>query len=73
MSSVMITLSLSDGALSDDGRSDGMVIKSDRIDGILPQGLLMLTLGLAVGIDDNLGERIYAGETCGITLQLTPS
>jgi hypothetical protein len=43
MSSVMITLSLSDGALSDDGLSDGMVIKSDRIDGILPRGLPMLT------------------------------
>ena len=60
MLSVMIMLSLSDGALSDDGRSDGMVIKSDWIDGILPQGLLMLTLGLAVGIDDDLGEE-YMG------------
>ena len=46
---------LSDGGLSDDGLSDGMVIKSDRIDGILPRGLLMLTLGLAVGIDGDLG------------------
>lgn len=51
MSSVMITL----------GLSDGMVIKSDRTDGILP-------LGLAVGIDGDLGKGIYAGETCGITL-----
>ena len=51
MSSVMITLGLSDGALSDDGLSDGMVIKSDRIDGIQPRGVLIL-LGVAVGIDD---------------------
>jgi hypothetical protein len=35
VSSVMIML----------GLSDETVIKSDRIDGILPQGLLMLTLG----------------------------
>jgi hypothetical protein len=36
MSSVMITLGLSDGGLSDGGLSDSMVIKSERIDGILP-------------------------------------
>jgi hypothetical protein len=53
MSSVMITLGLSDG------------IKSEQIDGILPQGLLMLTLGLAVSIDDGLGKGTYAGEICG--------
>jgi hypothetical protein len=46
----MITLGLSDCGLSDDGLSDGMIIKSDRIDGVLPQGLLTLTLGLAVGM-----------------------
>jgi hypothetical protein len=33
---VMITLGLSDGGLSDGGLSDGMVIKSERIDEILP-------------------------------------
>jgi hypothetical protein len=66
----MSTLGLSDGGLSDDGLSDGTVIKSDRIDGILPRGLLMLTLGLAVGIDGDLGKGTYAGETCGVTLSL---
>jgi hypothetical protein len=66
MSSVMITLGLSDGALSDDGLSDGMVIKSDRIDGVPPRGLLMLTLGLAV----DLGKGTYAGGICGVTLSL---
>ena len=70
MSSVMITLGLSDGVLSDDGLSDGMVIKSDRIDGVLPRGLLMLTLGLAVGIDGDLGKGTYAGGICGVTLSL---
>ena len=70
MSSVMITLGLSDGGLSDDALSDGMVIKSDRIDGILPRGLLMLTLRLAVGIDGDLGKGTYAGEICGVTLSL---
>jgi hypothetical protein len=65
MSSVIITLGLSDGGLS-----DGMVIKSERIDGILPRGLVMLTLGLAVSIDSNegdLGRGICAGEIYGIT------
>jgi len=60
MSSVMITLDL----------SDGMVIKSERIDGMPPQGLLMLTLGLAVGIDGDLCKGIYASEICGVTLSL---
>jgi hypothetical protein len=36
MTAVMITLGLSDGGLSDGGLSDGMVIKSERIDEILP-------------------------------------
>jgi hypothetical protein len=36
MSSVMITLGLSDDGLSDSVLSDGMVIKSERIDGTLP-------------------------------------
>ncbi len=57
----MIMLDLSDGGLSDDGLSDGMVIKLDQIDEILPRGLLMLTLGLAVGIDGDLGKGTYAG------------
>ena len=70
MLSVMITLGLSDGGLSDDGLSDGMVIKSDRIDGVLPRGLLMLTLALAVGIDGDLGKRTYAGGICGVELSL---
>jgi hypothetical protein len=56
MSHVMITLGLSDGING---------IKSEWIDGILPRGLLMLTLGLAVGIDDGLGKGTYAGEICG--------
>jgi hypothetical protein len=51
MSSVMMTLGLSDGGLSDD-----MVINLERIDGILPRGLVMLTLGLAVDIDTNDGD-----------------
>jgi hypothetical protein len=68
MSSVMITLGLSDDDLSDGGLSDGMVIKSERVDGILPRGLLMLTLALAVGIDSNLDKGAYAGEICGVTL-----
>jgi hypothetical protein len=70
MSSVMIMLGLSGGGLSDDGFSEGMVIKSDRIDGIPPRGLLMLSLGLAVDIDGDLGEGRYAGEICGLTLSL---
>jgi len=69
MSSVIITLGLSNGGLSDGGR-DGMVIKSERIDGILPRGLLMLTLKLAVGIDGDLGKGTYAGEICGVTVSL---
>ena len=67
MSSAMITPGLSDDNLSDGGLSDGMVIKSERIDGILPRGLLRLTLGLAV---DDLGKGTYAGEICEVTLRL---
>jgi hypothetical protein len=62
MSSVMVTLGLSDGGLS-----DGMVIKSERLDGILPRGLVMLTI--AVGNDNNEGDLdrgICAGEICRI-------
>ena len=70
MSSVMITLGLSDDDLSDGGLSDGMVIKSERIDGIPPRGLLTLTLGLAVDIDGDLGKGTYAGEICEVTLRL---
>ena len=70
ISSVMITLGLSDVDLSDAGLSDGMVIKSERIDGIPPRGLLMLTLALAVGIDGDLGKGTYAGDICGVTLSL---
>jgi hypothetical protein len=58
MLSVMITLGLSDDDLSDGGLSDGMVIKSEWVDGILPRGLPMLTLALAVGIDSNLGKGV---------------
>jgi len=64
MSSVMITLGLSDGGLSDDGLSDGMVSKSEWMDGILPRGLVRLTLGLAVDIDGDLGRGTCAGEIC---------
>jgi hypothetical protein len=61
----MVTLGLSDGGPSEGGLSGGMVIKSERIDGILPRGLLMLTLRLAVGIDGDLGKGTYAGEIYG--------
>ena len=50
---------LSDGGISNGGLSNGMVIKSEQIDGVLPRGLLMLTLGLAIGIDDDLGKGTY--------------
>jgi hypothetical protein len=73
MSSVIITLGLSDDDLSDGGLSDGIVIKSERIDGVPPRGLLILTLGLAVGIDGDLGKGTYAGEICGVTLGLVTS
>jgi hypothetical protein len=66
MSSVMMTVGLSDGVSVDD-RSDGMVSNSEQIDGVLPRGLVMLTV--AVGIDNNegdLGRGICAGEICGI-------
>jgi hypothetical protein len=69
MSSVIMTLGLSDGALSDGALSDGMVTKSD-IDGILPRGLVMLTLTLAAGvasIEGDPGRGIRAGEICGTT------
>jgi hypothetical protein len=70
MSSVIITLGLSDDDLSDGGLSDGMVNRSERIDGVPPRGLLMLTLGLAVGIDGDLGKGTYAGDICGVALGL---
>jgi hypothetical protein len=47
-----------------------MVIKLEGIDGVPPRGLLILTLGLAVGIDGDLGKGTYAGEICGVTLSL---
>jgi len=76
MSSVIMTLGLSDGGLSDgalsDGvLSDGMVIKSDWMDGVLPRGLVMLTLTLAAGVASNEGDPgrgMCAGEICGTTL-----
>jgi len=64
MSSVMMTLGLSDRDLS-----DGMVLKSEWMDGTLPRGLVMLTLRLASGVDNNegdLGRGTCAGEICGI-------
>ena len=36
----------------------------------LPQGLIILTLGLAVGIDGDLSKGTYAGQICGVTLRL---
>lgn len=50
----MMTLGLSDAGLSDGALSDGMVLKSERMDGVLPRGLVMLTI--AVGIDNNEGD-----------------
>jgi hypothetical protein len=64
MSSVMMMLGLSDGGLS-----DGMAIKSERMDRILPQRLVMLTLLLAAGVasnEGNLGRGMCAGEICRI-------
>ena len=52
MSSVIITLCLPNGSFSDSGLSDGMVIKSEQVDEILPRGL-------AVGIDGDLGKGTY--------------
>ena len=66
----MITLGLSDDHLLDCGLSDGMVIRSVQIDGILPRGLLILTLGLAF---NDLGKGTYAGEICEVTLSVTGS
>jgi hypothetical protein len=69
MSSVIMTPGLSDGALSDGALSDGMVIKSD-IDGILPRGLVRLTLTLAAGvasIEGDPGRGMRTGEICGTT------
>ena len=68
MSSVMMTLGLSDSGLSVGAFSDGLVLKSERIDGVQPRGLVMLTI--AVSIDNNegdLGRGIRVGEICGIT------
>jgi hypothetical protein len=70
MSSVIIMLGLFDDDLLDGGLSNDMVIKSEGIDGVPPQGLLMLTLGLAVSINSNLGKGTYAGEICGVMLSL---
>ena len=64
MSFVMITLGLSDDDLSDGRLSDGVVIKSERIGGILPLGLRMLTLGLAVVLMATWTEN------CGVMLSL---
>jgi len=66
MSSVMMTL----GGLSDGALSEGIVIKSEWIEGILPRGLVKLTIGLAVGADSDegdLGRGTCAGEICGRT------
>lgn len=68
MSSVMMTLGLSDAGLSDGALSDGIVLKSERIDGVLPRGLVVLTI--AVGIDNNegdLGRGVCAGKICGMS------
>jgi hypothetical protein len=44
--------------------------RSERIDGILPRGLLKLTLELAVGIDGDMGKGTYTGEIYGEMLSL---
>lgn len=73
MSSVIMTLGLSDGGLSDGALSDlsdGMVNKSDWTDGVLPRGLVMLTLTLPAGVAINEGDPgrgMRAGEICGTT------
>ena len=46
-----------------------MVIKSERMDGVLPL-MLTLTLGLAVGIDGDLGKGTHASEIWGVTLSV---
>ena len=43
----MMTVGLSDGVSVDD-RSDGMVNSSERMDGVLPRGLVMLTMQSAL-------------------------
>jgi hypothetical protein len=59
-----MTLGLSEGALS-----EGMVTRSECMDGVLPRGLLMLTLRLAAGVIVNagdLGRGTPAGEICNM-------
>jgi hypothetical protein len=61
----MMTLGPSDG-----GRSEGMVTRSEWMDGILPRGLLMVTLGLTDrgGINEGeLGRGITAGDIYNVT------
>lgn len=73
MSSVIMTLGLSGGGISDGALSDGMVIKSE-IDGILPRGLVRLTLTLAAGvasIEGDPGRGMRAGEIWGRTSVLS--
>jgi hypothetical protein len=58
-----MTLGLSEGA-----PSEGMA-RSEYMDGVLPRGLLMLTLRLAAGdivIAGDLGRGIPAGEICNL-------
>lgn len=78
-SSVIMTLGLSDGALSDRARSEGartdgalsegMVSRSEWMDGTLPRGLLVLTLWVTLGVDNSeadLGREMLAGEICEV-------
>jgi hypothetical protein len=61
MSSVMTMLGLLDGGLS-----DGMAIKSEWMDRILPRRLVMLTLMGVASNDSDLGRGMCAGEICRI-------
>ena len=76
-SSVIMTLGLSDSGLSERARSEGarsvgaisegMVTRLESMEGTLPRGLVMLTLGVAVCIDNSegdLGRGMLAGEIC---------
>ena len=61
MSSVMMMLGLLDGGLS-----DGMAIKLEWMDRILPRRLVMLTLMGVASNDGDLGRGMCAGEICRI-------
>ena len=72
---MIMTPGLSDGGLSDRARSEGAhsegAISEGMVDtdGTLPRGLLMLTLTVAVGVDNNEGDLrrgMFTGEICEV-------